>query len=55
MTVRHKSLRVFLAISRLFELLVKQINIVEAYSESLIGDNELSIFMRLPPGMRDFF
>ncbi len=52
-TVRRKSLRIFLAISALFGFLVEQIDIIRAYLESLMGDNELPIFMKLPPRMRD--
>lgn len=52
-TVRRESLGIFLAISALFEFLVEQMDIVGAYLESLMGDNELPIFMKLPLGMRD--
>ena len=53
-TVRRESLRIFLAISALFGFLIEQMDIVGAYLESLIGDNKLPIFMKLPPGMKDF-
>lgn len=52
-TVQCKFLRIFLAISALFGFLVEQMDIVRVYLESLMGDNELSIFMKLLPGMRD--
>lgn len=53
-TVRWESLRIFLAISYLFKLIIKQIDIVGAYLESLLSDNDLSIFMKLPPGFESF-
>lgn len=52
-TVQRESLSIFLAISALFGFLVEQIDIVGVYLESLMGDNELPIFMKLPPGMRN--
>lgn len=52
-TVRLESLRIFLAISALFGLLIGLMDIVGAYLESLMGDNEMPIFMKLPPGIRD--
>lgn len=51
--MQHKFLKIFLAISALFNLLVEQIDIVRANLESLIGDNELPIFMKLPSRMRN--
>lgn len=53
--MRHKSLKIFLAISALFVFLVEQTDIVGAYLESLIGDNELPIFMKPLLGMRDLW
>ncbi len=50
-TVRRESLRIFLAISCLFGFIIDQVDIVGAYLESLLGDNNLPIFMKLPPGM----
>ncbi len=47
-TVTRESLRIFLAISCLFKLIVEQIDIVGAYLESLLSDNDLPIFMKLP-------
>lgn len=44
-------LRIFLAISCLFNFIIEQVDIVGAYLESLLGDNDLPIFMKLPPGM----
>lgn len=35
-------------------LLVDQIDIVGAYLESLLGDNDLPIFMKLPPSFQSF-
>lgn len=52
-TVQHKFLKIFLAISTLFNLLVEQIDIIRTYLESLMGDNKLPIFMKLPSRMRD--
>ncbi len=52
-TVRRESLRIFLAVSALLRFLVEQMDIVGAYLESLMGDNKLPIFMKLPRGMRD--
>lgn len=53
-TVRREMLRIFLAISSLFGLIIDQVDIVGAYLENLLGDNELPIFMRLPLGMKRF-
>lgn len=50
-TVRRESLRIFLAISCLFGLIVDQIDIVGAYLDCLLGDNDLPIIMKLPPGI----
>ncbi len=51
--MQRESLRIFLVISALFGFLVEQMDIVRAYLESLIGDNEFPIFIKLPPGIRD--
>lgn len=53
-TVRRESLCIFLSIAYLFGLIIKQIDIVGAYLESLQSDNNLPIFMKLPPGMKTF-
>lgn len=53
-TVRRKSLRIFLAISCLLKLIVEQVDIVGAYLENLLTDNNLPIFMKLPPGIEAF-
>ncbi len=37
----------------MFNLFIHQVDIVGAYLESLLGDNELPIFMKLPPGIRN--
>lgn len=52
--VRRESLRIFLAISCLLRLFIEQVDIVGAYLKSLLGDNDLPIFMKLPPGMEAF-
>lgn len=46
--VRRKSLWIFLVILCLFDFIIKQVDIVDAYFESLLGDNSLFIFMKLP-------
>lgn len=53
-TVRRESLQIFLAISCLLGLIVEEVNIVGAYLESLLTNNDLLIFMKLPPGMESF-
>lgn len=53
-TVRRESSKIFLAISCLLNLIVEQVDIVGAYLESLLTDNKLPIFMKLPPGMEAF-
>lgn len=53
-TVRRKPLRIFLAIGCLLGLIIEQINIVGAYLESLLSDNNLPIFMKLLPGIEAF-
>lgn len=37
----------------MLNLFIHQVDIVGAYLESLLSNNELSIFMKLPPGMHD--
>ena len=53
-TVRRESLQIFLAISYLLDLIVEKINIIEAYLESLLTNNDLPIFMKIPPEMESF-
>lgn len=50
-TVRRESLRIYLAICLFLNLFIHQVDIVGAYLESALSDNELPIFMKLPPGM----
>ena len=52
-TVRRESLRIYLALCLILNLFIYQVDIVGAYLESPLGDNELPIFMKLPPGMHD--
>lgn len=54
LTVTRELLRIFLAIGCLLGLIIEQIDIVGAYLESLLSDNDLPIFMKLPPDMRAF-
>lgn len=54
LTVRRESLRIFLAVACMLGQIVDQVDIVGAYLESLLGDNDLPIFMKLPPGMEAF-
>ena len=48
--VRCKSLRIFLAIAAMLEMILIQIDIVEAYLESALGQNKHPIFIRIPQG-----
>ena len=50
-TVRRESLQIYLALCLMLNLFVHQVDIVGAYLESELGDNEFPIFMKLPPGM----
>lgn len=50
-TVRRESLRIYLAIRTLLGLIIHQVDIVGAYLESLLDDNEFPIYMRPPPGI----
>ena len=52
-TVRRESLRIYLALCLMLNLFIHQVDIVGAYLESPLGDNELPIFMKLPPGMHN--
>ncbi len=49
--VRRKSLQVYLALYVMLNLIIHQVEIMDAYLESKLGDNKLSIFMKLSPGM----
>lgn len=51
-TVRRESLRIYLAFCLILNLFIHQVDIVGAYLESLLGDNEFPIFMKLPPGIQ---
>ena len=53
-TVRCESLQIFLAMSYMFGLLIKQIDIVGAYLESLLSNNNLPILISLSPGFCAF-
>ncbi len=50
-TVRRESLQIYLALCLMLNLFIHQVDIVGAYLESLLGDNEQPIFMKLPPGL----
>lgn len=52
--IRRESLQIFLAISCFFKPIIKQIDIIEAYLQSLLSNNKLSIFMKLPPSFELF-
>ena len=52
-TVRRESLRIYLALYLMLNLFIHQVDIVDAYLESALGDNKLPIFMKLLPGMHD--
>ena len=45
--VRKKSLHIYLALYFMLNLFIHQIDIVGAYLESLLGDNNLPIFIKL--------
>ncbi len=53
-TVKRESLRIFLAISAMLSLVIHQVDIIGAYLESLLDDNEFPIYMKLSPGMHLF-
>ncbi len=53
-TVRRELLRIFLAISAMLGLVIHQVDIVGAYLESLLDDNEFPISMKLLPRMHQF-
>lgn len=52
--IKKKSLHIFLATSYFFDLIIKWINIVEAYLENLLSDNNLPIFIKLLLGIEVF-
>ncbi len=52
-TVRRESLRIYLALCLMLNLFIYQVDIVGVYLESLLGDIEFPIFMKLPPGIRN--
>lgn len=51
-TVKRESLRIYLALCLMLNLFIHQVDIVGAYLESLLDNNELPIFMKLPPGIQ---
>ena len=48
--VRCESLRTFLAIAAMLEMILIQMDVVGAYLESTFGENKHPIFMRIPQG-----
>ena len=50
-TVRRESLRIYLALCVMLGLAIHQVDIVGAYLESLLDDNEFPIYMKPPPGI----
>ncbi len=54
LTVKRESLRIFLEISAMLGFVIHQVDIIGAYLESLLDDNEFRIYMKLPPGMHQF-
>lgn len=53
LTVRKKSLQIYLTLCLILNLFIHQVDIVIAYLKSLVGDNKLPIFMKLLPGMHN--
>ncbi len=51
LTIRRKSLRIYLALYLVLNLFIYQVDIIGAYLENLLNDNKFAIFMRLLPGM----
>ncbi len=45
-------MRIYLALCLILNLFIYQVDIVEAYMASLLDDNKLPIFMKLPPGIQ---
>lgn len=52
--MRKKSLKIFLVILYLLNLIVEYVNIIGAYLKSLLTDNNLPIFIKLPPRIEAF-
>ena len=48
--IRRKSLRIFLAIAAMLEMILIQMDVVGAYLESVLSQNEQPIHMRIPQG-----
>lgn len=46
--IRQESLRIFLAIAALFDLILMQIDVIGAYLKSILGQNKQTIFMKIP-------
>lgn len=53
LSVQHKFLTIFLVVSILLGLLVKQIDIIGIYLENLMDNNKLPIFIKLSPEIQD--
>ena len=53
-TVKKELLRIYLALCLALNLFIHQVDIVRAYLESMLNDNEFPIFMKLPPGVHEF-
>lgn len=49
-TIRRESLRIFLAIAAMLGLILLQMDVIGAYLESTIGQNEQPIYMKIPLG-----
>lgn len=49
-TIRRESLKIFFVFTTLLSLLLIQIDVINAYLESILGQNEQPIFMRMPQG-----
>lgn len=55
LTMRRKSLQIYLALCLMLNLIIYQVDIVGTYLESLLGDNKLPIFMKLPPRIHQLY
>lgn len=49
-TIRRESLRIFLAVTAMLGMTVIQMNVIGAYIESALGQNEQPIYMKIPQG-----
>lgn len=49
-TIRWESLRIFLALANLFDLILIQMDVVGTYLESALGQNKQPIFIKIPQG-----